>query len=78
MLVCERDATNSLYPVTMPTIRHTRIWQGAYNQAVAPGITRPLHATGPYQGEFSLWCRKGNAFYERPFALHRQQPEKDK
>ena len=25
-----------------------------------------------------LWCRKGNAFCERPFALHRQQPEKDK
>ena len=27
---------------------------------------------------FSLWCRKGEAFCVRPFALHRQQPEKDK
>jgi len=26
----------------------------------------------------SLWCRKGKAFCERLFALHRQQPEKDK
>ena len=25
---------------------NTRIWRGAYNQAVTPGITRPLHATG--------------------------------
>jgi len=25
-----------------------------------------------------LWCRKGKAYCERPFALHRQQPEKDK
>jgi len=25
---------------------NTRIWQGAYSQAVAPGITRPLQATG--------------------------------
>ena len=34
--------------VTMPTIRHCLILEfgrGAYNQAVAPGITRPLHAT---------------------------------
>jgi len=27
---------------------------------------------------FSLWCVKGKAFCECPFALHRQQPEKDK
>jgi len=43
------DVTNSVYPVTMTTIRmpllNTRIWEGASNQAVAPGITRPLHAT---------------------------------
>jgi len=24
---------------------NTRIWLGAYNQAVTPGIIRPLHAT---------------------------------
>jgi len=28
--------------------------------------------------EFSLWCRKGKAFCEHPFALRHQQPEKDK
>jgi len=27
---------------------------------------------------FSLWCRKGKAFCERVFALHRQQHGKDK
>jgi len=27
---------------------------------------------------FYLWCRKGKVFCEHPFALHRQQPEKDK
>jgi len=25
---------------------------------------------------FSLWCRKGKAFCERPCGLHRQRPEK--
>jgi len=25
-----------------------------------------------------LWCRRGKAFSERPFALRRQQPENDK
>jgi len=42
------DVTNSVYPVTMTTIRHCSILEfgrGASNQAVAPGITRPLHAT---------------------------------
>ena len=41
------DITNSLYQVTMTTIRHwsiLEIGRGAYNQVVAPGITRPLHA----------------------------------
>ena len=41
------DVTNSVYPVTMTTIRHCSILEfgrGASNQAVAPGITRPLHA----------------------------------
>jgi len=42
------DITNGIYPVTMTTISHCSILEfgrGAYNQAVAPGITRPLHAT---------------------------------
>ena len=42
------DVTNSLYPVIIWTIRHCSILEfdwGASNQAVAPGITRPLHAT---------------------------------
>ena len=43
------DVTNSVCPVTMTTIRHCStpaLVRGAYNQAVAPDITRPLHATG--------------------------------
>jgi len=48
-LVCKREY--SVYPVTMTTIElsHCLILEfgrGASNQAVAPGITRPLHATG--------------------------------
>jgi len=42
------DVTNSAYPVSMTTIRHCSILEfgsGASNQAVAPGITRLLHAT---------------------------------
>jgi len=42
------DITNSVYPITMTTIRHCSILEfgrGSSNQAVAPGITRPLHAT---------------------------------
>jgi len=42
------DVINSVYPVTMTTIRLCSILEfswGASNQAVAPGITRPLHAT---------------------------------
>jgi len=44
------EVTNSLYPVTMTTIRHysmLEVGREAYNQEVAPGITRPLHATAP-------------------------------
>jgi len=44
--------TNSVYPVTMTTIRHCSILEfvkGASTQAVAPGITRPLHATWVYR-----------------------------
>ena len=42
------DVTNSVYPVIMTTIRHCSILEfgtGASNQAVTPGITRPLHTT---------------------------------
>jgi len=42
------DVAKRVYPVTMTTIRHCSILEfdrGASNQAVAPGITRPLHAT---------------------------------
>jgi len=44
--------SNSVYPVTITIIHHCSIIElgwGAYNQAVAPGITRPLHATAPAQ-----------------------------
>jgi len=43
------DVTNSVCPVTKITIRHCSTLafvRGAYNHAVAPDITRPLHATG--------------------------------
>jgi len=43
------DVTNSVCPVTKTTIRHCStlaFGRGSYNQAVAPGITRPLHTTG--------------------------------
>jgi len=43
------DVANSVYPVTMTTIRCWTIpefGRGAYNQAVTPRITRSLHATG--------------------------------
>jgi len=42
------DVTDNVYPVIMINIRHCSILKfgtGAYNYAVAPGITRPLHAT---------------------------------
>jgi len=43
------DVTNNVHPVTMTTtIRHCSMpefGRGASNQAVAPGITRLLHAT---------------------------------
>jgi len=43
------DVTNSVCPVRKTTMRHCSTLafvRGAYNQAVTPGITRPLHATG--------------------------------
>jgi len=43
------DFTNSVFSVTMTTIRHCSILEferRQSNQAVAPGITRPLHANG--------------------------------
>ena len=42
--------THSVYLVTMTTTCHCSLLElerGASNQAVAPGITRPLHATDP-------------------------------
>ena len=41
------DVTNSVYTVTMTTAGHCsiQVLAGVYSQAVAPGITRPLHAT---------------------------------
>jgi len=52
------DVTNSVYPVTMTTIRNCSILEfgrGASNQAVAPGITRPPHATGVKNVSVTLW-----------------------
>ena len=43
------NVTNSVCPVTKTTICHCptlALGRGAYNQADAPGISRPLHATG--------------------------------
>ena len=43
------DVTNSVYPVTLTTIRHSIAQYynllGGINQAAVPSITRPLHAT---------------------------------
>jgi len=42
------DVTNSVYPVTITTTllcSKLDFGRGASNQAVVPGITRPLHAT---------------------------------
>jgi len=42
------DVTNNVYTVTMTTIGHCIILEfgkWAYNETVAQGITRPLHAT---------------------------------
>jgi len=43
------DVTYSVYPVTIATVRRCSILEfnrGAFNQEIAPGINRPLHATG--------------------------------
>jgi len=40
--------------------------------------TKRIFGTVAVTWGISLWCWKGKAFGERPFALHRQQPEKDK
>jgi len=52
------DVKNSVYPITMTTTRHCSILEfgrGASNQAVAPDITRPLHAT-----ELDTWTAEEN------------------
>ena len=54
-IISHFDVKNSVYPVTMTTIRHCSILEfsrGASNQAVAPGITRPLHATVAHEFYF--------------------------
>jgi len=38
----------------MPLL-NAKIWYGASNQAVAPGIIRPLHATGNIISLLLLW-----------------------
>jgi len=45
------DVTNCVYPVKMTNIHHCSILEfgkGPTNQAVAPGIIIPRHATGPW------------------------------
>ena len=42
------DVTKDVHTITITTIGHCTILEfgkGAYNEAVAQGITRPLHAT---------------------------------
>jgi len=39
---------------------------------------KTLYATVAVTLGISLWCRKGEEFRVRSFALHRHQPEKDK
>ena len=62
-LVCERECNDMLWHhkqrISSNNDHHTpllntRIWLEAYNQAVAPGITRPLHATGNMPSVFSI------------------------
>jgi len=65
-----RDVTNSVYPVTMTTIRHCSILEfgrGASNQAVDPGITRPLHATAPAPARFKTLTPAGIYSCSSPF-----------
>jgi len=54
----EYDVTNSAYQVTICTIHDCSIREfcrEAYHQAVAPGITRPLHATALVSSHFNEW-----------------------
>jgi len=56
---------NSVYPVTMTTKRHCSILEfvrGASNQAVAPGITRPLHATANHVLPQRYTCKTKHHF----------------
>jgi len=42
------DVTNSVYLVAMTIMHHCSILEfgrGVFNQAIAPGISRPLHDT---------------------------------
>jgi len=66
------DVTKSVYPVAVTTKRHSSILEvgrGAYSQAVALGVTRPLHATGK---ELHSHCRQWSVthqFYLNRFLL---------
>ena len=58
-MTSDSGVTNRVYPATMTTVRHCSILEfgrGASHEAVAPGITRPLHGTGaitPYKSKMS-------------------------
>jgi len=45
---------------------NTRIWKGASNQAVAPGITRPLHATDPKPVFLAIFYYPKPVFFQLP------------
>ena len=56
------DVINSVYPITMTTIHRCSILafgRGASDQAVAPGITRPLHASAAQRLENSSYFEFG-------------------
>jgi len=71
------DVTNSVCPVTKTTIRHCSTLafvRGAYDQAVAPGITRPPHATG--RGAIEICLSEKGALAKKRFGntgLHQVQ-----
>jgi len=69
------DVTNSVYAVTMTTIRYCSMWEfgyGAYNHEVAPGITRPLHATVCREiYPTSHYSEKGEYLYPSPSYMNK-------
>ena len=80
---------NSVYPVTMTTmvLCHCSILEfgrGASNQTVAPGITRPLHATVHYERycfilvtcNMNAKCQAGNENILTVTRLKEESPSK--